>query len=156
MTIYQLHYNANTLWSVLDLDWKEVYNADNIHQAIQYIRDKSGTLYVDPNGDYRYYIEARASFLRVITTLEPDDQGWSDIWPTQEDHYWFYGWTSGHHSTLPRIEFVSVRPLGSGRPMYVCNGHFFYPKDGAYGVWKRAEVPTPPQHIIDSIKEDQK
>ncbi len=75
--------------------------------------------------------------------MSEDD--WTEVWPVEPGHYWFFGWCSGmlrcDHG--PEIVLVKVSKAVNAF-VYVGNGHFIYKGEGAVGLWKEAVLPEPP------------
>ena len=70
---------------------------------------------------------------------------WTAEWPTQNGHYWFYGWCWKSEANKPEMHFVRVGAIATpGKFAYVTNGHFLFVGEGAEGKWLKAELPEPP------------
>lgn len=66
---------------------------------------------------------------------------WTEIWPVEPGHYWFFGWCS------ESLVLVKVsRTMNS--IAYVGDGCFIYRGEGALGLWKRAELPGLPVEAL--------
>lgn len=67
--------------------------------------------------------------------------------PTAEGFYWFEGTSAFERRRpdhRPRLGVVEVRNTSqAGKPLYVLNGAFMYPKDEGYvGRWERLPDPS--------------
>jgi hypothetical protein len=80
---------------------------------------------------------------------------WTDIWPTKEGTYWFYGFRFGDRSheplvkggkpfiDKPELHLVQVWKISNGFS-YVATGNFMYKAEGAIGKWIEAILPELP------------
>jgi hypothetical protein len=76
---------------------------------------------------------------------------WTDIWPTKEGTYWFYGWRFGneglHKDDAPELSFVEVMKISNGF-LYITRGHTLEITKGydggAKGKWLKASLPELP------------
>ena len=81
---------------------------------------------------------------------ENSDDGWSTIWPREEGYYWFYGWhvRPESKSVKPTMALMNI-VLDRDRYFYVADGHYVFKQDGAFGFFKKAELPDPPEEHIE-------
>lgn len=74
---------------------------------------------------------------------------WVREFPTEKGYYWFFGWCHKCRENIPEMFLVRVIFLGGDKtPMYMTNGHFFYEREGAKGMWMKAKLPEPPTSDI--------
>ena len=75
--------------------------------------------------------------------LEAEDE-WTEIWPTEPGHYWFYGRSSmlrRHNDPGMVLVEVSMTPYSCA---FVGNGRFIGYEGNMFGLWKKAALPEPP------------
>jgi hypothetical protein len=97
------------------------------------------------------YLDKKPDITKVIPTENKANDDWSDIWPTQEGTYWFYGWRFGRKGLSgkmdyrePELCFVEVRKE-KNFIMYITRGHFLDKKENAEGKWLKATLPELPK-----------
>lgn len=82
-------------------------------------------------------------------------EDWSEDWPTEPGHYWFYGWCfrawGDVRVNLPKWHFVRVRRTANSLA-FVTNGHFLYKSEGAEGLWQAAMLPEPPMRLREGVE----
>ena len=81
--------------------------------------------------------------------LEADEDEWTDVWPIDPGYYWFYGWQSGHfhrcrRAPEPQMVFVKVSKTMSSSLVYAATYCLLNKSEGAWGLWKKAVLPEPP------------
>lgn len=68
---------------------------------------------------------------------------WQDEWPKEKGFYWLYG--RRFRSDKVKIHFVEVWKSANNIFMYVSEGGFLYPKEGAEGKWQKVKLPELPK-----------
>ena len=82
---------------------------------------------------------------------------WTVEVPTKPGFYWFWGWRSNFcikAKIKPELMVVELRfagPPDKRFPLFIANGQFIYPEDGAKGFWKPQPAPTdlPNLEVLD-------
>lgn len=77
--------------------------------------------------------------------LKMESQEWTPDWPAERGYYWFYGWCFRRRDRPPELHFVKVRHDGTGKPIYITDGHFLFKAEGAEGLFCPADIPELPQ-----------
>ena len=72
---------------------------------------------------------------------------WTKDWPSEEGHFWFYGYPYGKISCgqicKPELMLVKVRK-GLNCFIYIANGQFMYKSEVEEAHFKKAAMPEPP------------
>lgn len=66
---------------------------------------------------------------------------WSDKWPDEPGHYWFYQ-PPRFEGGEPRTRLAKVAQIANGLAVYA-ESEFLYP-DTHKGKWQKATLPEPP------------
>ena len=76
--------------------------------------------------------------------IHPDQNEWSDEWPTEPGTYWFYGWDWGDFNREPELHYVRVKRISNG-VAHITDGNFVLKGDKWYGKWQIADLPELPE-----------
>lgn len=77
------------------------------------------------------------------TPSDASVDNWSRTPPAANGLYWFHGWSSNSRRSPARTYLVKSHVAGSGRPIYVADGHFM--EGGWDGLWLPCAVPAAPK-----------
>ena len=84
---------------------------------------------------------------------------WREAWPDEFGPWWFYGWKFKksvlNPDEKPRLSLVRVSLTGNGKYAVIGEGHFWYPEEGAIGLFIKAVLPDlPTTALVKMIKEE--
>jgi len=83
---------------------------------------------------------------------------WTEDWPTEPGHYWFYGWCFRPWGSVrvrpPEWHFVRVSRTANSLA-FVTDGHFLYKSEGGEGLWMPAMLPEPPTQLRKGGEKDE-
>lgn len=73
------------------------------------------------------------------------DERWTFEWPTEPGHYWFYG-RETPYALKDEMQLVEARWSANG---YLVVGSItILDQERACGMWQPAELPEPPDHLL--------
>jgi hypothetical protein len=72
---------------------------------------------------------------------------WTRKWPQKEGHYWFWGWPFGRKNTKAAYYLIKVGFDADKNPLYIGDGHFWYPQEKHDGMFSPAFFPSPPEDM---------
>jgi len=76
---------------------------------------------------------------------------WSTDWPDEIGSWWFYGWKFGETEEKPSLTLIKVRRSGNNELMIIGEGHFWYAKEGAIGLFVKVDLPDLPTYALSEL-----